>query len=52
MSSDYDISDDENEYYDEEDDEMMDVDDDGTHLPTHGLTNAHVSRYSRLRLCM
>ena len=27
MSSDYEISDDENEYYDEEDEELMDVDD-------------------------
>ncbi len=31
MSSDYEISDDENEYYDEEDDEMMDIDDGGSH---------------------
>ena len=30
MSSDYEISDDENEYYDEEDEELMEIDD-GAH---------------------
>ena len=34
MSSDYEISDDENEYYDEVEDDVMEVDD-GTSTPPH-----------------